>query len=201
MKDTKVIAANDSSPQSKEQADLVCYGSNDQEILQLAMDSKAPKINLEVAAVSLLVHPVACAVINHDGKLLTCRRKSQHLEIDGWWEFPGGSVEYPETPYETLTREIREELALDIVPIKPLHMEIHQYPFKEHPTLLMFYICSLSSYPTQEIKLDGVSHYEYKWLTPIHIVTELENTLPGEKTAAEIVLRFFSDAREVLCYE
>lgn len=51
---------------------------------------------------------VTAAIIRRNGKILICRRAEgscAHL-----WEFPGGKTELGETPFECLTRELREEL-------------------------------------------------------------------------------------------
>ncbi|WP_314147371.1 (deoxy)nucleoside triphosphate pyrophosphohydrolase [uncultured Leifsonia sp.] len=52
---------------------------------------------------------VVAAVIEHDGRLLACRR-APHKDAAGRWEFPGGKVEPGETPEAALERELREEL-------------------------------------------------------------------------------------------
>ncbi|WP_348787042.1 (deoxy)nucleoside triphosphate pyrophosphohydrolase [Leifsonia sp. NPDC080035] len=58
------------------------------------------------------IHVVA-AVIEHDGRLLACRR-APHKDAAGRWEFPGGKVEAGESPEEALAREIGEELGARI---------------------------------------------------------------------------------------
>lgn len=59
---------------------------------------------------------VTAAIIRRNGKILICRRAEgscAHL-----WEFPGGKTEPGETPFECLTRELREELNIEINPLK-----------------------------------------------------------------------------------
>ena len=59
---------------------------------------------------------VTAAIIRRNGKILICRRAEgscAHL-----WEFPGGKTELGETPFECLTRELREELNIEIKPLR-----------------------------------------------------------------------------------
>jgi 8-oxo-dGTP diphosphatase len=54
---------------------------------------------------------VVAAVIERDGTVLICQRKSGRHALK--WEFPGGKVEPEEDFRDALTRELREELAID----------------------------------------------------------------------------------------
>lgn len=55
---------------------------------------------------------VAAAVIITDKGILATQRSKG--EFEGKWEFPGGKIEYGETPEEALKREINEELDVEI---------------------------------------------------------------------------------------
>ena len=39
------------------------------------------------------------------------------LEDNGWWELPGGGLDWPEAPEECLKREIEEEIGLTVTEI------------------------------------------------------------------------------------
>jgi ADP-ribose pyrophosphatase YjhB (NUDIX family) len=41
------------------------------------------------------------------------------LEDNGWWELPGGGMDWPERPEECLRREIQEEMGLEVNEINP----------------------------------------------------------------------------------
>ncbi|GEB52050.1 MULTISPECIES: (deoxy)nucleoside triphosphate pyrophosphohydrolase [Streptomyces] len=55
---------------------------------------------------------VAGAVVR-DGKLLAARRTSPSA-LAGRWELPGGKVDPGESPQAALTRELHEELGVDV---------------------------------------------------------------------------------------
>jgi 8-oxo-dGTP diphosphatase len=60
--------------------------------------------------------PIAVAVgllVRDDRVLMGERRPGKVYPLH--WEFPGGKIEYGETPLEALARELREELAIEIV--------------------------------------------------------------------------------------
>ena len=72
---------------------------------------------------------VCCALIFHAGQLLAVQRGSGK-DHPFQWEFPGGKVEPKEDFQACIIREIKEELMLEITPIRQLKSVIHQYPNK-----------------------------------------------------------------------
>ncbi len=57
---------------------------------------------------------VVAGIIEKGGKLLVAQRKEDCAREALKWEFPGGKVEYGESPQDSLKREIMEELGLEI---------------------------------------------------------------------------------------
>lgn len=72
---------------------------------------------------------VAAAVITRpDGSFLLGQRAPGTF-YPGYWEFPGGKVEPGESPEQCLIRELREELAIDVVEacLAPFVFTSHAY--------------------------------------------------------------------------
>jgi 8-oxo-dGTP diphosphatase len=80
-----------------------------------------------------VVH-VAVGVITRGGAdgvthyFLTKRLEQAHQ--GGKWEFPGGKVEKGETVAQALARELKEEVAIDVLSCQPLINIEHTYPGK-----------------------------------------------------------------------
>lgn len=75
---------------------------------------------------SKLVHVAVGVIKNSDGQILIAKRPDD-VHQGGLWEFPGGKVEAGESLQETLTRELREELAIDVLAAQPLIQICHDY--------------------------------------------------------------------------
>ncbi len=83
---------------------------------------------------------VAVALFDADGRVLLTQRP-EGKSMAGLWEFPGGKVEAGELPEAALTREIREELGIEICErcASPLTFVSHQY--EDFHLLMLLYVC------------------------------------------------------------
>jgi 8-oxo-dGTP diphosphatase len=106
-------------------------------------------------------------IINQKQELLIIKRK--HVEIyQSLWDIPGGKLQDDETLKEALTRELQEEVGLQlntIIIILSSAKFIGSMP--DHPILFRnFYLCAT----TGNVALSP-EHSEYKWIK----VNELKN--------------------------
>ncbi|MER3405537.1 MAG: hypothetical protein C4289_10605, partial [Chloroflexota bacterium] len=56
--------------------------------------------------------PCVGALVEHAGRVLLVRRKQPPFQ--GWWDIPGGFLEYDESPEQAAQREVREETGLEV---------------------------------------------------------------------------------------
>lgn len=95
--------------------------------------------------------PVAVAVIldsDRNRVLLQRREHTSGVEgMDGMWEMPGGKIEFGEQPVETVVREIKEELGIDIVVIRLIGVRTNVWKWPDHDghCLLIGYECRVSA--------------------------------------------------------
>ena len=101
---------------------------------------------------------VVAAIIKNDNKILCVQRKESELSyISKKYEFPGGKMEANETKTETIVREIKEELAMDINVKEEFLTVTHQYP--DYLLTMHSFICT-----SNESKVTLTEHIDYKWL-------------------------------------
>ncbi len=72
-----------------------------------------------------MIQVVAAIIFNHNEVLIAKRNKEKYL--GGFWEFPGGKIEKGETPEESLIREIKEELDIEIKIIDKFGETVYDY--------------------------------------------------------------------------
>ena len=105
--------------------------------------------------------------LNHQGQVLvTQRHEPQRPNIHHKWQFPGGGIEFGETPTETIKRELLEEIGcqVKIISLIPyLGSHVYHHPKSQAHIVLMGYLVKITSgkpHPT---------HYEIaavKWVKP-----------------------------------
>jgi len=106
---------------------------------------------------------VVAAIIQHNDKILCVQRGENKLPyISKKYEFPGGKIELGESREETIKREIREELNMEISVIKEFITVNHEYP--DFFLTMHSYICSC-----ENTSVTLTEHIDYKWLSIIEM--------------------------------
>lgn len=89
---------------------------------------------------------VSAGIIYRDGQVLVGqRRKFDRHSLK--WEFPGGKVEYGESPQDALVRELKEELQIEAVAGCEIARYEHDYPSGSRVHLLFFAVREFTGEP------------------------------------------------------
>ena len=68
------------------------------------------------------MHEVVCAALVREGQVLLVHRSPNRRAFPGVWDLPGGHVETGETELAALTREMHEELCVQIAGGSAMHL-------------------------------------------------------------------------------
>lgn len=124
---------------------------------------------------------VCAAVIIHQGKILLTKRPA-HKPHGGYWEFPGGKIDQDESPHQSLQRELKEELAIDIS-IGPV-LETVFYHYSWGSVLIIAYQCDWLHGEIQHLEVS-----DHQWVTPNALFDY--QILPADRPIVEKILRLF----------
>ncbi len=115
---------------------------------------------------------VAAALYDREGRVLIAERPpGKHMA--GRWEFPGGKVDPGESEAQALSRELREELGVEVAASHPFMRLAHSY--SDRDVELSMWI--VDQYQGEPQSLDG---QKLKWVRPAQLPEEdiLEADLP-----------------------
>ena len=102
------------------------------------------------------VHGVVFGIRDAEGRWLMVRR-SRHVALPGVVCFPGGGVESGEPQEQACIREAREELAIDIRPVR----QVWRHEFPERRLILFGW---LAQWTGGEIRPDPLEIEQVLWL-------------------------------------
>ena len=117
---------------------------------------------------------VVAAVIkatNESGQPSIFATQRGYGECKGGWELPVGKIEAGEDPRDTIKREIREELAADVTPLK--HFTTVEYDYPEFHLSMECYLTRLNSGTVTLLE-----HEAAKWLAREELMSV--NWLPAD---------------------
>ena len=120
---------------------------------------------------------VAAGILWENGRFLAALRPLDKPR-GGFWEFPGGKREPGESMEETLCRELREELGVEVEKALPWRVVQHEYK-DVCVELHFFHVPVFTGRPSAE---DGQT---LRWMTPAEAVTL--NFLPADKELLPIL--------------
>jgi 8-oxo-dGTP diphosphatase len=106
---------------------------------------------------------VTCAIIVFGDKILVTQR-SASMTLPLKWEFPGGKLQQGESEEECISRELKEELSIDVQIIKRLTCSKFHYD-----TFSINLIPFLVAYVGGELQLS--EHKEAKWLAKEELIS------------------------------
>lgn len=105
---------------------------------------------------------VACAILEHDGKVLAAQR-SATMRLPLKWEFPGGKLHPGESAAACLVREVQEELGVTVRVVTAL--PVHEHRYDNFAVRLHPFVC----------RYDGAAltlheHRAVQWLAPAKLL-------------------------------
>ncbi|WP_275298432.1 (deoxy)nucleoside triphosphate pyrophosphohydrolase [Clostridium sp. YIM B02555] len=106
---------------------------------------------------------VVAAILTKEDRILIAKRKEDKSQ-GGLWEFPGGKVEPGEEPEESLVRELKEEMEIEVAVKEHVADSIYDYG-NIQVRLIAFKAEILSG----DIILND--HSEYRWI----LISEMDN--------------------------
>jgi 8-oxo-dGTP diphosphatase len=107
---------------------------------------------------------VSCAIIRNEELRVLIVQRGAETDHPFKWEFPGGKVNFNESPEDSVVREVKEELEMEIVLIDTLPVIEHDYGNKQ--IRLIPFICdTLLDKPVLN------EHIAFRWLEPADLLT------------------------------
>ncbi|OZI29551.1 NUDIX hydrolase [Bordetella genomosp. 7] len=107
-----------------------------------------------------IIDVAAGLILRPDGQLLLGQRPDGKPWA-GWWELPGGKLEPGETVLQALTRELREELGIEVTQAVPWVTYVHAYP---HTTVRLCF-CKVTAWQGEP---RGLEDQQLRWVKPAH---------------------------------
>ncbi len=121
---------------------------------------------------------VVTAFIFNEGKVLIMKRSEEEKFLPGYFELPGGKMNFGEKPEEALNRELQEETGLTVSIKKPFRVFDYLSNNGERQTVEIVYFCILKN---GSIVLSS-AHTEFKWIN----FDELDNFKISDETKVSI---------------
>ena len=112
---------------------------------------------------------VVKGILLKNNKILIVKRSENDVTGAGTWETIGGKIMFGETLVDSLQREFKEEVGIEVYPVKILYSTTF-LTSATRQVVLIAYLCESKS---EEVTLSS-EHSDYKWAN----MTELKQYLP-----------------------
>lgn len=116
-------------------------------------------------------HITVKGIVVYNRKVLILKRVRPSTDGLGFWELPGGGLEYGETPHEALIRELKEETNLDIKILKPVYTFTAIRP--DYQTVGIGFL----SIPTNDNVIISEEHTDYQFVTSQELKNYLDDKI------------------------
>jgi 8-oxo-dGTP diphosphatase len=115
-------------------------------------------------------------------------------EDNGWWDLPGGGLDWGATPQEDIAREISEEMSLEMTSVsdKPSYFYTNSKPSKVNPERSIWY-----AYVLYETELKSLDFSPSDECTAIEFVDK--DSLPAENVHHQVtdLVQVFSPSNHI----
>lgn len=108
------------------------------------------------------VYAAVKAIIQKDNKFLVIK---QGFDGKSVWDLPGGRVNFGESPYDTLAREVNEEVHLSVYIVKPLGL-FWFFRYDGDQVVCFTFLCATKNFEIDLTKNPANENViKYKWVT------------------------------------
>jgi len=122
---------------------------------------------------------VGVMIFNEKGELFLSKRSQNCTNEKGYWEIPGGSVEFGEKLIDAIKREMKEEYGVEIEILKQFPAADHIIPEEKQHWVPTTFLCTIKNNKTPTIieptKCDAIGFFLLSNLPqPLSIITKLD---------------------------
>jgi len=98
-----------------------------------------------------------------ENKVLIVKRSDSETFLPGYYEMPGGKVDFGENPADAIEREFKEEVGLNVKAIRPVVLFSYMSDNGNRHTVDITYLLEMND-ENGNVML-GSGHTDFKWIT------------------------------------